>query len=62
MLEDKKKKMINSEDAKVRYLTSNSNVATVDKNGNIKAVGKGTCYVYALSRNGVSSKIKITVK
>ena len=43
-LEDKKKKMISSDDAKVRYLSTNAKVATVDENGKIKAIGKGECY------------------
>ena len=28
----------------------------------IKAVGKGTCYVYAYTQNGVYAKVKVTVK
>ena len=46
---------------KVAWESDNINVATV-KNGKIKAVGKGTCYVYAYAQNGVSAKIKVTVK
>ena len=61
-LEDKNKKMIKSSAKEVRYESSNPAIATVDKKGNIKAVGKGKCYVYVLSRNGVLEKIKVTVK
>ena len=44
------------------YETSNPNVAIVSKKGVVKAVGKGTCYVYAYAQNGVVKKVKITVK
>ena len=46
---------------KVAWESDNVSVATV-KNGKITAVGKGTCYVYAYAQNGVSAKIKVTVK
>ena len=46
---------------KVAWESDNVSIATV-KNGKITAVGKGTCYVYAYAQNGVSAKIKITVK
>ena len=47
--------------ATLRHLSTNKKVATVNKNGKIKAEGKGTCYVYAYAHNGVSKKIKVTV-
>ena len=46
---------------KLAWESDNIAVATV-KNGKIKAVGKGTCYVYAYAQNGVYAKIKVTVK
>lgn len=46
---------------KVAWESDNVTVATV-KNGKITAVGKGTCYIYAYAQNGVSAKIKVTVK
>lgn len=42
-----------------RYATSNSKVATVDKNGKIKAVGKGTCTVYVYAINGFEKKVSV---
>ncbi|MGN0312257.1 MAG: hypothetical protein ACI4CC_05720 [Lachnospiraceae bacterium] len=48
--------------AKVRYLTTDSAVAKVSKSGKITAVSKGTCYVYAIAANGISRKVKVTVK
>ena len=46
----------------ILFESSNSKVATVNKKGVIKAVGKGTCYVYAYAQNGVCKIIKVTVK
>lgn len=48
--------------AKFRYDTSNKKVATVSKDGNITAKGKGTCYVYIYAVNGCAKKVKVTVK
>ena len=47
---------------KVAYETDNPKVATVSRSGKIKAVGKGTCYVYAYAQNGVFARCKVTVK
>ncbi len=57
-LKSKKKVVVHR---KVAWESDNVSVATV-KNGKITAVGKGTCYIYAYAQNGVSAKIKITVK
>ena len=63
VLVDKKKKQLpDSHAPEFRYASSNTKVATVDKNGKIKAVGKGTCYIYVYAKNGYAKKIKITVK
>lgn len=37
-------------------------LAAVSKNGVIKAKKKGTCTFYAIAQNGVSKKMKVTVK
>lgn len=47
---------------KIQYETSSSKIATVSAKGIIKAKGKGTCYVYAYTQNGVFAKVKVTVK
>lgn len=44
------------------YESSNTAVATVDKNGVVKGIKKESCYVYAYAQNGVYKKIKVTVK
>ena len=49
---------------KLAYSTSDVSVATVDKRGKIKAIGKGTCYIYIKTTDSshLSKKIKVTVK
>ena len=59
---NKKKKLMSKSHAPIlRYMTSNSKVATVNSSGKITAKGKGTCYIYAYAHNGVSKSIKVTV-
>ena len=47
---------------KTKFESDNPAVATVTAKGKIKAVAKGTCYIYAYAQNGVFAKIKVTVK
>ena len=47
---------------KVVWESDNLKVAKVNKKGRITAVGKGNCYVYAYAQNGMSAKIRVTVK
>ena len=58
----KKKLMPKGHAPTLRYMTSNKKIATVSKSGKITAKGKGTCYIYTFAHNGVSKRIKITVK
>ena len=44
------------------YESTNKKIATVSSKGVIKGMGKGTCYVYAYTQNGVFAKVKVTVK
>ena len=46
----------------LRYESTNSKVAKVDKNGKITAKKKGTCVVYVDDQSGNFAKIKVTVK
>ena len=48
--------------ATLRYLTSDKSIATVNKNGKVKGVAKGSCNVYVLAHNGVHKKVRVTVK
>ena len=57
------KKLIPSGHAKkLRYVSSNKKVATVDAEGKVTAVAAGKCKIYAVAVNGVSKACKITVK
>ena len=57
-----KKLMPKGHAPKLRYLTSDSKVATVNAKGKITAKGSGTCTVTVFAHNGVSKSIKVTVK
>ena len=46
----------------IRYESSDTSVATVAKDGKIKAVGKGKCLIYVFAENGAREEIKVTVK
>ena len=61
-IEKNKKLMPKSHAPSLRYMTSNGKVATVNGSGKITAKSKGTCYVYVYAHNGVSKKMKITVR
>ena len=61
-LADKTKKLFSSKSIKsVRYISSDTNVAKVSKTGKITATGKGTCYIYCISENGLTDRIKLSV-
>lgn len=57
-----KKVSTKNADGSVTWTSSNTKVATVDKNGNIKAVGVGTATITAKDSSGKTSSIKVTVK
>ena len=46
----------------IKFASTNTKIATVTKNGRIKAKKKGTCYIYVYAQNGVCKKICVTVK
>ena len=58
----KKNKKLYSRVKTFRYISSNTNVATVTKAGKIKAVKAGTCTIYVLAHNGVRKVVKVTVR
>lgn len=58
----KKNKKLYSRVKTFRYISSNTNVATVTKAGKIKAVKAGTCTIYVLAHNGVRKAVKVTVR
>ena len=59
----KGKRLMPAEHAvKLRYLTTNTDVATVSRSGRITAKGKGSCKIYVVTVNGIRKSIQITVK
>lgn len=61
--QSKIKKLLSANHAPLyRYLSSDTSVATVNENGKIKAVGTGSCKVYAIAINGCKASISVTVK
>ena len=60
-LKKNKKLMPSSHAPRLRFMTTNSKVATVSKSGKITAKGKGTCTIYVYAHNGVYNSIKVTV-
>ena len=57
-----KKHIPKSHGAKFRYKSSDTSIATVSKDGQIKGIKKGTCTIYVYSINGLVKKAKVTVK
>ncbi len=45
----------------VRYVSTNKNVAKVSKKGKITATGKGKCYIYVISENGITDRVEVKV-
>jgi hypothetical protein len=57
----KKGKKLHTHCETLRFVSSNSAVATVDANGNIKGVGKGWCRIYVQTANGIWQTVEVTV-
>ena len=45
----------------IKFESTNTKIATVTKNGRIKAKKKGTCYIYVYAQNGTCKRIKVIV-
>lgn len=45
----------------VRWYSSDENIATVDKDGKVTAIGTGTCKIHAVSKTGTSKRDSVTV-
>ncbi|MDD7642078.1 MAG: InlB B-repeat-containing protein [bacterium] len=46
----------------IKFESTNTKIATVTRNGRIKAKKKGICYIYVYAQNGMYKRIKVTVK
>lgn len=57
-----KKALPSNRGNKVRFFSTNSNIAKVDSKGKITGKKKGTCDVYVITLNGIMKKVKVTVK
>ena len=57
-----KKLKISNHAPLLRYISSMKDVATVNKNGKIKARKKGSCKIYVIAVNGIRKTISVTVK
>ena len=55
-------KKVKDHTVRIRYISTNNDVATVNAKGKITAKSAGTCYIYCYGVDGVSRKVKITVK
>lgn len=54
----------NADNKSVKWVSSNTKVATVSQNGVVKAVGKGTCTIYVITNDGnkkAGCKITVTI-
>ena len=60
---NKRKMLLSKKHApKLRYYSTNNKVATVSKNGKIKAIGKGNCKIYVVAVNGAKKTVRVKVK
>lgn len=48
--------------ANLRYESSNKKIASVTKNGKIRAKKRGTCTIYVTAANGMRTQVKVKVK
>ena len=62
LVDKKKKKLSNAHEKEFRYASSDTSIATVDKNGKIKGIKAGTCNIYVYARNGLAKKVSVSVK
>ena len=56
------KSLIQTHAIKLRYMSSNTDVATVSSTGEITAVSAGTCSIRVFTIDGVSKRVKVKVK
>lgn len=47
---------------RIRYVVSDTAIASVSENGKVKGMKKGICTVYVVAQSGLKKKVKVTVK
>lgn len=52
----------NASDKSLTWISSNPNIASVDENGNVKGMGKGSTTISAMSQNGKVAECIVSVK
>ena len=62
MVKKNKKLLGKSYAARYRYLSTDTDVATVNSKGRITAVAPGTCTIYVVGINGISRGVQVTVE
>ena len=61
--QSKKKKLLSkSHGPSLRFLSTDTEIATVTAKGKIETKKKGICYIYITALNGVRARVKVTVK
>lgn len=55
-------KKVKDHTLRVRYISTNCDIATVNSKGKVTAKAKGTCYIYCYGLNGLTKKVKVTVR
>ena len=61
-LQKKKKLMSKGHAPKLRYMSSDKSIATVNSRGKIKALKKGSCQIYVYAVNGMYKTVTVRVK
>jgi uncharacterized protein YjdB len=53
---------VDASDKKISWSSSDKSVATINKNGKVKCVGAGTCYIMVKSTDGSNVTTKYRLK